>query len=193
MIRKCFFLVSLMFYIFIFCGRVFAVSDARGNGEAGMREKATFAAGCFWHVEEAFCRVKGVVSTRTGYTGGYVENPSYEDVCSDETGHVEAIEVEYDPAVVSYQKLLDIFWSIHDPTTLNRQGLDVGTQYRSVIFFHNKEQEALARSSLQGLEKSGRYKRPVVTQIKPAVRFYQAEDYHQKYLEKKGLNRCKIK
>lgn len=158
-----------------------------------MREKAIFAAGCFWHVESAFRQVKGVVSVRAGYTGGYVENPSYEDVCSDETGHVEAVEVEYDPSIVSYQELLDVFWSIHDPTTFDRQGSDVGSQYRSVIFYKNKQQEDLAEVSKEKLGKSGKYSRSIVTQIRPAVRFYQAEDYHQNYLAKKGSPPCKIK
>ncbi|MFH1692159.1 MAG: peptide-methionine (S)-S-oxide reductase MsrA [Candidatus Omnitrophota bacterium] len=158
-----------------------------------MREKAIFAAGCFWHVESAFRQVKGVVSVRAGYTGGYVENPSYEDVCSDETGHVEAVEIEYDPAVVSYQDLLFVFWKIHDPTTFNRQGPDVGSQYRSVIFYVNKTQEALAKASKEEQDKSGRYSRPIVTQIHAAVPFYQAEEYHQNYLAKKGLPSCKIK
>lgn len=186
------FLIYILCCIFFFCGRVFAVDEARGKGEVGMREKATFAAGCFWGVESAFRQTKGIVSTRVGYTGGYVEDPTYEDVCSDETGHVEAVEVEYDPAVVSYQDLLDVFWKIHDPTTSDRQGADVGSQYRSVIFFHDKQQEALAQASKEELKKAGRYQRPIVTQIRPAVRFYPAEEYHQNYLEKKGLPARKI-
>jgi peptide-methionine (S)-S-oxide reductase len=157
-----------------------------------MKMKATFGAGCFWGVEEAFRKMRGVVSTRVGYTGGYFENPSYEDVCSGDTGHAEAVEVEYDPDVVSYAELLDLFWNIHDPTSLNRQGPDIGEQYRSVIFFHDLKQEAEARSSKDKLEASGVYKRPVVTEILPASRFYQAEEYHQRYLEKRGMSHCSL-
>ncbi|MBI3454272.1 MAG: peptide-methionine (S)-S-oxide reductase MsrA [Candidatus Rokubacteria bacterium] len=150
-------------------------------------EKATFAAGCFWGVEDAFRKVTGVRSTRVGYTGGTLENPTYEDVCSDRTGHAEALEVEYDPAQVSYEALLEVFWEIHDPTTLNRQGPDVGTQYRSAIFVLTPEHEAAARASKARLEQSGRYRRPIVTEIMPAARFYPAEEYHQQYLQKRRL------
>lgn len=150
-------------------------------------EKATFAAGCFWGVEDAFRKVKGVRSARVGYTGGTLEHPTYEDVCSDRTGHAEAVEVEYDPAQVSYEALLEVFWETHDPTTLNRQGPDVGTQYRSAIFVHTPEQETAARASKARLEQSGRYRRPIVTEITPAARFYPAEEYHQQYLEKRRL------
>ena len=149
-------------------------------------EKATFAAGCFWGVEEAFRQVKGVVSTAVGYTGGSFNNPRYEDVCSGKTGHAEAMEIEYDPSRVSYDELLTVFWENHDPTTLNRQGPDIGTQYRSAIFFHTPEQKAAAIASKENLQKSGRYKNPISTEITPASQFYRAEDYHQQYFEKRG-------
>ena len=148
--------------------------------------KATFGAGCFWGVEAAFRRVKGVTSTRVGYSGGTMKNPTYNDVCTDRTGHAEVVEVEYDPAKVSYEELLNVFWDIHDPTTLNRQGPDVGTQYRSVIFSHSPEQQAIAKPSKEKLQHSGRFKRPIATEITPASEFYMAEDYHQQYLEKRG-------
>ncbi|HEY3131686.1 MAG TPA: peptide-methionine (S)-S-oxide reductase MsrA [Acidobacteriota bacterium] len=156
-------------------------------------KKATFAAGCFWGVEAAFRQVPGVTSTSVGYTGGSLENPTYEDVCTDRTGHAEAVEVDYDPSRVSYQELLRVFWENHDPTTLNRQGPDVGTQYRSAIFFHDAEQEAAAKASKEQLEQSGDYKRPLVTEILPSPKFYRAEEYHQQYLEKRGLAQCHIK
>jgi peptide-methionine (S)-S-oxide reductase len=155
--------------------------------------KATFAAGCFWGVEATFRQLPGVISTRVGYTGGQLANPTYEDVCTDRTGHAEAVEVEYDPAKLSYDKLLEVFWENHDPTQLNRQGPDHGTQYRSGIFFSTPEQEAAAKASKENLEKSKRYNRPIVTQIVPAVTFFPAEDYHQQYLEKRGLATCHIK
>ncbi len=155
--------------------------------------KATFAAGCFWGVEATFRQLPGVISTRVGYTGGNFANPTYEDVCTDRTGHAEAVEVEYDPAKIAYDKLLDVFWENHDPTQLNRQGPDWGTQYRSAIFLHLPEQEAAAKASKAELEKSRRYSKPIVTQIVPAVTFYPAEDYHQQYLEKRGLASCHIK
>jgi len=155
--------------------------------------KAIFAAGCFWGVEATFRQLPGVISTRVGYTGGQLPSPTYKDVCTDRTGHAEAVEVEYDPSRLSYEKLLDVFWENHDPTQLNRQGPDWGTQYRSAIFFTSPEQEAAARASKERLEKSGRYKQPIVTQIVPASTFYEAEDYHQQYLEKRGLASCHIK
>jgi peptide-methionine (S)-S-oxide reductase len=155
-------------------------------------EKATFAAGCFWGVEAAFRQVKGVLSTTAGYTGGNHKNPTYEDVCSHKTGHAEAVEVEYDPSKVSYEDLLKVFWENHDPTTLNRQGPDVGTQYRSTIFYHNPQQKAAAAASKEQLEKRGVFKRPIVTEIVPATDFYRAEEYHQQYLEKRGLSQCRI-
>jgi peptide-methionine (S)-S-oxide reductase len=154
--------------------------------------KATFGAGCFWGVEEEFRKVPGVRDTAVGYSGGRLENPTYEDVCTDRTGHAEVVEVEYDPARVSYETLLDVFWNGHNPTQLNRQGPDVGTQYRSAIFFHTPEQEAAARASKERLEKSGRFPRPIVTEISPAQRFWRAEDYHQRYLEKRGLGSCHV-
>ncbi len=148
-------------------------------------ERATFAAGCFWGVEDAFRRLDGVSSTRVGYTGGDVPDPSYEEVCSDSTGHAEAVEIEFDPTTISYAALLARFWTIHDPTTPNRHGLDVGSQYRSAIFFHNPTQEALARSAKAKLEREGRFRRPIVTEIVPATTFYSAEDHHQQYYEKR--------
>ena len=154
-------------------------------------EKATFAAGCFWGVEEAFRKVKGVVYTRVGYTGGRLKNPAYEDVCSHTTGHAEAVEVEYDPSRISYDELLDVFWKIHDPTTLNSQGFDVGSQYRSAIFYHDKAQEDAAKASKTRLERSGVYKNKIVTEIVPAGEFYPAEEYHQRYYEKRGGGSCR--
>jgi peptide-methionine (S)-S-oxide reductase len=155
-------------------------------------EKATFGAGCFWHVEDAFMKVPGVVSTQVGFMGGHTQNPTYEDVCSHTTGHAEVTEVTYDPSKVSYDQLLDVFWNSHDPTTLNRQGPDVGDQYRSVIFYHNKEQEAAAKASKERMEKSGRFSRPIVTEIVPAQQFWRAEEYHQKYFEKTCQRACGI-
>jgi len=155
--------------------------------------KATFAAGCFWGVELTFRQLPGVLSTRVGYTGGDFANPTYQDVCTDRTGHAEAVEVEFDPAKISYEKLLDVFWENHDPTQLTRQGPDVGTQYRSAIFYHSPEQAAEARASKEQVERSHRFSNPVVTQILPAADFFQAEDYHQQYLEKRGLASCHIK
>jgi peptide-methionine (S)-S-oxide reductase len=155
--------------------------------------KATFAAGCFWGVEATFRQLPGVISTRVGYTGGKTASPTYKEVCTDRTGHAEAVEIEYDPAKLSYDKLLEVFWENHDPTQLNRQGPDWGTQYRSAIFFHTPEQEAEAKASKEQLGKSRRFSKPIVTQIVPAVTFFEAEDYHQQYLEKKGLASCHIK
>ncbi len=156
-------------------------------------EKATFGAGCFWGVEAAFCKVPGVVSTAVGYMGGQLTNSTYRDVCTDQTGHAEVVQVEYDPAKVTYNSLLEVFWKGHDPTTLNRQGPDVGTQYRSVIFFHSPEQEAAARASKQFLGQAGVFKGPIVTEIVPAAEFWRAEEYHQQYLEKRGLVHCSLK
>lgn len=153
-------------------------------------DKATFAAGCFWGVEAAFRQIKGVISTQVGYTGGNMNNPSYEDVCTDETGHAEAVEVTYDSSKISYEKLLDVFWQNHDPTQLNRQGPDVGTQYRSAIFYYNEKQKKAAEKSLK--EQQKKYKNKIVTEIKPASKFYRAEEYHQQYLEKRGLSTCRI-
>jgi peptide-methionine (S)-S-oxide reductase len=154
--------------------------------------KATFAAGCFWGVEEAFREIPGVISTTVGYTGGTLKNPTYQDVCSGRTGHAEALEVEFDPARVSYLELLAMFWKSHDPTTLNRQGPDVGSQYRSAIFYHDAQQEKEARESKAILEKEKIFKRPIVTEIAPATEFYRAEDYHQRYFERRGIRSCHI-
>jgi len=155
-------------------------------------ENATFGAGCFWGVEAAFRQVKGVKATAVGYMGGKLKDPTYEDVCTDRTGHAEVVQVEFDPSEVPYEELLRVFWDNHDPTTPNRQGPDVGTQYRSVIFYHTPEQEAAAKASKEALSKSGRYKRPVVTEIVPAPEFWRAEEYHQQYLEKRGLAHCHL-
>jgi len=152
-------------------------------------EKAMFGAGCFWHVEEVFSGIPGVVSTQVGYSGGATENPSYEDVCSQSTGHAEVVEVTFDPSFVSYQDLLRHFWSCHDPTQLNRQGPDFGTNYRSVIFFNSEEQRIGAEKSRTLEDASGRHRRSIVTEIKPAGKFWRAEEYHQKYLaRRKGKN-----
>ncbi len=151
---------------------------------------AMFAAGCFWGVEEAFRQINGVKSTMVGYTGGTFENPTYEDVCSDQTRHAEAIQILYDPKVVSYEQLLEVFWSIHDPTTENRQGPDIGSQYRSMIAYHTSEQEEVAKKSKEKLEGSGRFRKKIVTEIVPASIFYKAEEYHQKYYEKNGGGSC---
>jgi peptide-methionine (S)-S-oxide reductase len=157
-----------------------------------MEEKATFGAGCFWGVEAAFRKIEGVVSTAVGYMGGTYENPSYRDVCSGRTGHAEVVEVTYDPSRVSYEKLLEVFWTVHNPTTKNRQGPDIGEQYRSVIFYHTPEQEAAARASKERLQQSGRFTRDIVTEVEPASTFWRAEEYHQQYLEKMGRSGCRI-
>ena len=155
-------------------------------------QKATFAAGCFWGVEETFRQTRGVIGTAAGYTGGASGQPSYEQVCSGRTGHAEAVEVTYDPSQVTYETLLKTFWENHDPTTLNRQGPDVGEQYRSAIYVHSPEQEAAANASKASLEASGRFRRPIVTQIVPASTFWRAEEYHQQYLAKRGSSSCHI-
>ena len=155
-------------------------------------ETATFGAGCFWGVEAAFRQVPGVVETAVGYEGGTLEKPSYRDVCSDRTGHAEVVQVTYDPAQVPYERLLEVFWENHDPTQVNRQGPDVGTQYRSVIFTHSDAQRAAATASKEALDRSGRFRRPIATQIVPASTFWRAEEYHQRYLEKRGLATCHI-
>ena len=151
---------------------------------------ATFAAGCFWGIEEAFRAVPGVVDAEVGYTGGATERPTYEQVCSDTTGHAEAVRVEYDPERVSYDDLLDVFWTVHDPTQRNRQGPDVGSQYRSAIFAHDDEQAAAATASRERLAASGRHDRPIATEIVPAAPFWRAEEYHQRFLAKRGAPRC---
>lgn len=150
--------------------------------------KATFGAGCFWHVEDLLAKTKGVTSTKVGYTGGQLPNPTYEEVCTDKTGHAEAVEVEYDPNEISFEELLDVFWNNHNPTTLNRQGPDVGIQYRSAIFYHDDEQKQIAEKSKNDLDKSGKFSNPIVTQIIPAPVFYKAEEYHQKYFKKHGFS-----
>ena len=156
-------------------------------------EKATFAAGCFWGVEAAFRMVKGVKATAVGYLGGKTKNPTYEDVCTDTTGHAEAVEVEFDPAELTYDQLLDVFWGNHDPTQRNRQGPDFGSQYRSAIFYHTPEQQAAATTAKIALDESGKLRRPIATEIVPATEFYRAEDYHQQYLEKRGQASCHIR
>ena len=157
-----------------------------------MTKTATFGAGCFWGVEATFRQIEGVVDTAVGYAGGHLPDPTYKDVCTDRTGHAEVVQVEYDPERVGYDKLLDVFWENHDPTTLNRQGPDVGTQYRSAIFYQDDEQKAAAEESKRKLDASGRFRRPIVTEIVPAAPFYRAEEYHQRYLEKRGLASCHI-
>lgn len=154
--------------------------------------KATFAAGCFWGVEDAFRQVKGVTNATVGYTGGHTKNPTYKEVCTDRTGHAEAVEVEFDPKQVSYRELLAAFFQTHDPTQWNRQGPDYGSQYRSAIFFHDAEQEVAAREAKEALDKAGIFKRPIVTQIVPAQEFYRAEEYHQRYFEKNGIRSCHL-
>ena len=155
-------------------------------------ERATFGAGCFWGIEETFREVHGVVDTAVGFMGGSTENPTYPDVCTGKTGHTEVVQVTYDPGEVSYRDLLNVFWNAHDPTTLNRQGPDIGTQYRSVIFYHTTEQEAEARASRAAVEQSGRFRRHVVTAIEPAGTFWRAEEYHQQYFAKHGGGHCRV-
>jgi peptide-methionine (S)-S-oxide reductase len=155
-------------------------------------EIASFAAGCFWGVEAAFRELKGVISTSVGYMGGHTQDPTYGDVCTGTTGHAETVQVTFDPSKISYNKLLETFWNKHDPTTKNRQGPDIGEQYRSIIFYHSEEQKKLAIASKEKLEASGRYRNPVVTEIIPAPKFYPAEEYHQQYLEKRGRKFCGI-
>ncbi len=155
-------------------------------------EKAMFGAGCFWGVETTFRNINGVTSATVGYAGGTTKNPTYEDVCSSATGHAEVVEVEFDPTLVNYQQLLEVFWTNHNPTTLNRQGPDVGSQYRSAIFYYSPEQKAAAEESKTAMDQSGRFPKPIVTQIEPAPTFYRAEEYHQRYLEKRGMAHCAI-
>jgi len=157
-----------------------------------MQEIATFGAGCFWGIEAAFRRVPGVLDAAVGYSGGRTENPSYQDVCTDTTGHAEVVQVTFDPAKLSYEQLLDVFWTIHDPTQVNRQGPDYGKQYRTAIFFHSPEQEAAAKKSKQALEASSKLRRPIATEITAAGTFWRAEEYHQRYLEKRGAASCHI-
>lgn len=157
-----------------------------------MTEIATFGAGCFWGIEAAFRRMPGVVDAAVGYSGGHTPNPTYKDVCTDETGHAEVVQVTFDPAQLSYEQLLNTFWQIHDPTQVNRQGPDSGSQYRTAIFFHSPEQEAVAKKSKAALQASGKFRRPIATEITPAGTFYRAEEYHQKYLEKRGATSCHL-
>jgi len=157
-----------------------------------MQEIATFGAGCFWGIEAAFRRVPGVLDAAVGYSGGRTENPSYQDVCTDTTGHAEVVQVTFDPEKLSYDQLLNVFWTIHDPTQVNRQGPDYGAQYRTAIFFHSPEQEAAAKKSKQAIEASGKLRRPVATEITPAGPFWRAEEYHQRYLERRGAASCHI-
>lgn len=149
--------------------------------------KATFGAGCFWHVEDLLSKTKGVTSTAVGYIGGKLPEPTYEEVCTDKTGHAEAVEVEFDPNEISYDELLDVFWKNHNPTTLNRQGPDVGNQYRSAIFYHDEKQKEIAEKSKQNLDSARTFNDPIVTEIVPAPKFYKAEEYHQKYFKKQGF------
>jgi peptide-methionine (S)-S-oxide reductase len=155
-----------------------------------MMKEAIFGAGCFWGVEAKFRTVKGVIDTEVGYTGGITTNPTYKDVCTDKTGHAEVVKVRYDPSVISYEELLELFWDIHNPTTFNRQGWDVGTQYRSAIFYLDEEQRLVAEKLKAKLDKSGKYKKPIVTEIVPAKEFYRAEEYHQRYHEKNKRSSC---
>jgi len=168
------------------------VAEADKNTISPDMETAIFAAGCFWGVQEYFSRVKGVIKSESGYTGGTKKNPTYEEVCTGKTGHAESVRVIFDPRVVSYERLLQHFWELHDPTSLNKQGNDVGSQYRSAIFYTNPEQEMHARSSLEKLVKSGRYSQKIVTEILPAKEFYTAEEYHQNYLKKNPYGYCHI-
>jgi peptide-methionine (S)-S-oxide reductase len=153
-------------------------------------EIATFGAGCFWGIEAAFSRIAGVIEAVSGYSGGHTKNPTYKDVCTGETGHAEVVQVTYDPARVGYEKLLDAFWAMHDPTQVNRQGPDFGSQYRTAVFFQTPEQEATAKKSKAALDASGKFKRPIATEITAAGPFFRAEEYHQKYLEKRGATSC---
>jgi peptide-methionine (S)-S-oxide reductase len=160
------------------------------TGEMVMIETATFGAGCFWGIEAAFRNIPGVVDATVGYSGGHMENPTYKDVCTDETGHAEVVQVTFDPSKLSYEQLLDAFWKMHDPTQVNRQGPDFGTQYRSAIFFHSPEQKAAAEKSKAALQASGKLRKPIATEVTPAGPFYRAEEYHQRYLEKRGAASC---
>ena len=155
-------------------------------------EKATFGAGCFWGVEETFRRLPGVTSTQVGYMGGHTKEPSYKQVCTDGTGHAEVVEVTFDPEKIKYPDLLGVFWANHDPTTPNRQGPDVGSQYRSAVFYHSPEQQGAAKDFKEKLERSQIYKRPIVTEITPAAEFWRAEEYHQQYLAKRGMSHCHL-
>jgi peptide-methionine (S)-S-oxide reductase len=158
-----------------------------------MEKKALFGAGCFWHVEEVFRTTEGVISTAAGYSGGWKEDPTYKEVCKGDTGHTEAVQVIYDDGKITYDELLDVFWNLHDPTQKNRQGWDVGYQYRSVIFYYNDKQKRLAERSKKELDESGKYSKPIATAIEPAKKFYRAEEYHQKYVLKNKNANCRVK
>ncbi len=162
------------------------------NAENSKLEKATFGAGCFWGVEDAFMQVKGVKETTVGYLGGTMSEPSYKDVCTGQSGHAEVVQIIFDPQIVSYESLVNLFWKIHNPTLLNRQGLDVGTQYRSAIFYHSEQQKQIAEKSKSEITESGKFNRPIVTEISLVSIFYKAEEYHQEYLKKNGLSSCHI-
>lgn len=167
--------------------------SASNSGSRGATQTATFAAGCFWGVEAEFRREPGVVDTAVGYEGGTMQNPTYKDVCTDRTGHAEVVQVQFDPARVSYEQLVELFFDLHDPTTRNRQGPDYGSQYRSAIFYHTPEQQHAAEQIKERFDKGGRFPRPIVTQIVPAAEFYRAEEYHQRYLEKRGEASCHVR
>jgi peptide-methionine (S)-S-oxide reductase len=173
------------------CDKMADKTEKKKNYDLENAQTAIFAAGCFWGVEEAFRTLDGVIDTQVGYTGGHTENPTYKQVCSGTTGHAEAVKITYDPNTITYEKLLEVFWNKHNPTTKNRQGPDVGAQYRSAIFYHNDHQKKLAQESKEKLQNSGKYKDPVVTEIVPAQKFYPAEDYHQQYLHKRNLKYCR--
>lgn len=176
--------ISLTTIIILFTMTV----DAKNN----KLQKATFGAGCFWGVEDAFMQIEGVKRTTVGYLGGTLKNPTYKEVCSGKTGHAEVVQIVFDPEKVSYEELLNLFWEIHNPTLLNRQGPDVGTQYRSAVFYHSEEQKEIAEKSKKALNSSGKYRDPIVTEITEASAFYKAEEYHQEYLKKNGLSSCHI-
>ncbi len=180
------FLIILLFFIIIGQMNIGYADDENKSSAMNNKkyEKATFGGGCFWCMQHPFEELRGVMSTTVGYTGGHKENPTYEEVCAGDTGHTEAIEILYDPSLINYSKLLDVFWKNIDPTTLNKQFADDGTQYRTAIFYHNEEQKQLAESSKKEMEMSGIYDKPIVTEITPATTFYKAEEYHQKYYEK---------
>lgn len=178
--------------LMLLAGASSILAEAVATEDKTMNEKAAFAAGCFWGVEAALRHVKGVTNATVGYTGGHTAHPTYEQVCRHDTGHAEAVEVEYDPSQLSYEQLLEAFWSFHNPTTLNRQGPDIGDQYRSAIFYYSPEQHAAAEASKARLQRGGRFKKPIVTEITPAATFYRAEEYHQRYFEKNGGGQCHL-
>ena len=195
MIRTFFIITALIIgavFVISQFSTIYAQPGDKDTMEQTNLQTATFGAGCFWGVEASFRKVDGVVETAVGYSGGTKENPTYQEVCTDRTGHAEVVRVQFDPSKVTFEELLKIFWDSHDPTTLNRQGPDVGRQYRSAVFYHNEAQREIAESAKEQLGKSGTYQRPVVTEITPASTFYQAEEYHQRYLEKQGKGSCRL-